>query len=238
MFRKILGLLSLVVFLCTFNSIILVAQDDFALPPPPDADESFAAPADLGDLPPPPAEESASELPPPPAEESASELPPPPAEESASELPPPPAEESASELPPPPAEESASELPPPPAEESASELPPPVEEFAEESAPPPPVEEEEEAPKPSAAKYNVVRGDSLWKISGKKNIYANSFKWPLIYKANKSIIEDPDLIYPRQSFKIKKDYSRDEIEDAIQKAKETPPYEPHSTPRKKLPIKY
>ncbi len=228
MFRKILWFLSLVVFLCALNVIIIWAQDDFALPPPPDADESFGEPsADLGELPPPPAEESASELPPPPAEESASELPPPPAEESASELPPPPAEESASELPPPPAEESASELPPPPAEE-----------FAEESAPPPPVEEKEEAPKPSAAKYKVVKGDSLWRISGKKNIYADSFKWPLIYKANKAIIEDPDLIYPRQNFKIKNDYSQDEIEDAVQKAKETPPYEPHSTPRKKLPIKY
>lgn len=212
--KKILWLLSLVVFLLTFNAIIILAQDDFALPPPPDADESFGAPAaDVGELPPPP-------------------------EESASELPPPPAEESASELPPPPAEESASELPPPPAEESASELPPPVEEIAEETAPPPPVEEKEEAPKPAASKYNVVKGDSLWKISGKKSIYANSFKWPLIYKANKAIIEDPDLIYPRQKFKIKKDHSREEIEDAIQKAKETPPYEPHSTPRKKLPIKY
>ncbi len=203
MFRKILWFLSLVVFLCALNVIIIWAQDDFALPPPPDADESFGEPsADLGELPPPPAEESASELPPPPAEES------------------------------------ASELPPPPAEESASELPPPAEEFAEESAPPPPVEEKEEAPKPSAAKYKVVKGDSLWRISGKKNIYADSFKWPLIYKANKAIIEDPDLIYPRQNFKIKNDYSQDEIEDAVQKAKETPPYEPHSTPRKKLPIKY
>ncbi len=200
--KNICLVLSVVVFLFTFGANLVIAQDDFALPPPPDADESFGAPDDIGELPPPPAEEGVSELPPPPSEES------------------------------------SSELPPPPEEESASELPPPVEELAEESAPPPPVEEEEEAPKTAVSKYKVVKGDSLWKISGKKNIYANSFKWPLIYKANKAIIEDPDLIYPRQNLKIKKDFSRDEVEDAIRKAKETPPYEPHSTPRKKLPIKY
>lgn len=215
MLKKIVMLFSFVLALFFVNNFMILGFEDFALPPPPDADESFAAPpAEVGDLPPPPAEEMLTELPPP-------------VEEAASELPPPPEEEASSELSQPPVEEDLSELPPPPAEE-----------FSEESAPPPPVEEGEKAPKAAAVKYKVVKGDSLWKIAGKKNIYANSFKWPLIYRANKAIIEDPDLIYPRQIFKIRKDFSRDEVADAIQKAKETPPYEPHTTPRKKLPIKY
>jgi LysM repeat protein len=87
-------------------------------------------------------------------------------------------------------------------------------------------------------RYTVKRGDSLWKISGKSTTYNDSFKWPLIYKANKSVIEDPDLIYPRQKFEIKQNFSDEEIEDAVAKAKETEPYEPHTEPRKSLPIKY
>jgi len=203
MLKKFVMLFSFAFLFVLASNLIVLAQDDFALPPPPDADESFAAPpVEGGELPPPPAEEASSELPPPPAEEASSELPPP-------------------------AEAASSELPPPPAEE-----------VSEETAPPPPVEEGETAPKAAASKYKVVKGDSLWKIAGKRSIYANSFKWPLIYRANKAIIEDPDLIYPRQNFKIRKDFSNDEVEDAVQKAKETPPYEPHTTPRKKLPIKY
>ena len=216
MLKKFVMLFSFAFLFVLASNLIVLAQDDFALPPPPDADESFAAPPAEG-----------GELPPPPAEQANSELPPPPAEQASSELPPPPAEQASSELPPPPAEEASSELPPPPAEE-----------VSEETAPPPPVEEGETAPKAAASKYKVVKGDSLWKIAGKRSIYANSFKWPLIYRANKAIIEDPDLIYPRQNFKIRKDFSNDEVEDAVQKAKETPPYEPHTTPRKKLPIKY
>jgi LysM repeat protein len=191
MLKKFVMLFSFAFLFVLASNLIVLAQDDFALPPPPDADESFAAPpVEGGELPPPPAEEASSELPPP-------------------------------------AEAASSELPPPPAEE-----------VSEETAPPPPVEEGETAPKAAASKYKVVKGDSLWKIAGKRSIYANSFKWPLIYRANKAIIEDPDLIYPRQNFKIRKDFSNDEVEDAVQKAKETPPYEPHTTPRKKLPIKY
>jgi len=227
MLKKFVMLFSFAFLFVLASNLIVLAQDDFALPPPPDADESFAAPpAEGGELPPPPAEQANSELPPPPAEQASSELPPPPAEQASSELPPPPAEQASSELPPP-AEAASSELPPPPAEE-----------VSEETAPPPPVEKGETAPKAAASKYKVVKGDSLWKIAGKRSIYANSFKWPLIYRANKAIIEDPDLIYPRQNFKIRKDFSNDEVEDAVQKAKETPPYEPHTTPRKKLPIKY
>ncbi|MCD8552961.1 LysM peptidoglycan-binding domain-containing protein [Seleniivibrio sp.] len=56
-------------------------------------------------------------------------------------------------------------------------------------------------------KYKVVKGDNLWNISKAK--YLNPFMWPLIYWANKEQIKDPDLIFPGQEFKIRKDVDAD-----------------------------
>ncbi|MCS7053616.1 MAG: LysM peptidoglycan-binding domain-containing protein [Ignavibacterium sp.] len=50
--------------------------------------------------------------------------------------------------------------------------------------------------------YTVVRGDHLWGIARKKEHYGNPFAWPVIYKANRDKIKNPDLIYPKQVFKI------------------------------------
>lgn len=50
--------------------------------------------------------------------------------------------------------------------------------------------------------YTVVRGDHLWGIAKKKEHYSNPFAWPVIYKANRDKIKNPDLIYPKQVFKI------------------------------------
>ncbi|MBN1898616.1 MAG: DUF4398 domain-containing protein [Spirochaetes bacterium] len=46
------------------------------------------------------------------------------------------------------------------------------------------------------------RRDCLWRIAEYKFIYGNPWKWPVIYKANKEQIKDPDLIYPGQIFDI------------------------------------
>ncbi len=46
------------------------------------------------------------------------------------------------------------------------------------------------------------RRDCLWRIAEYKFIYGNPWKWPIIYKANKDKIKDPDLIYPGQIFDI------------------------------------
>ena len=56
--------------------------------------------------------------------------------------------------------------------------------------------------KPDVISYKVVRGDHLWGIAKKKDHYGNGFAWPIIYKANRDQIKDPDLIYPDQVFKI------------------------------------
>lgn len=48
---------------------------------------------------------------------------------------------------------------------------------------------------------NVEDRDCLWKIAGR--FYDSRYwMWPLIWRANKYLIEDPDLIYPGQEFSI------------------------------------
>ncbi|HEY5719432.1 MAG TPA: LysM peptidoglycan-binding domain-containing protein [Gammaproteobacteria bacterium] len=67
--------------------------------------------------------------------------------------------------------------------------------------------------------YTVVGGDSLWKISGRPQVYANPFQWPLIYKANREQIRDADLIFPGQQFAIDKNPSAAEVSRAVEHAK-------------------
>lgn len=55
---------------------------------------------------------------------------------------------------------------------------------------------------PKEIMYTVVKGDCLWNIAKKKDYYGNGFAWPVIYKANRDQIKNPDLIYPKQVFKI------------------------------------
>ncbi|CAN5497197.1 hypothetical protein BH10BAC5_BH10BAC5_18480 [soil metagenome] len=63
--------------------------------------------------------------------------------------------------------------------------------------------------------YTVVKGDCLWKIAGKKEIYGNSRMWPALWEANKTVtlapsaskrtpttIKNPNLIYPGQMLKV------------------------------------
>jgi LysM repeat protein len=227
--RKVFLLIS-VFALVLLMPFISAAEDDFALPPPPDASDEM--------LPPPPGDDMAAgdeALPPPPGDEGSADM--------GADMPPPPAEEEAAgDVPPPPAEEGG-ELAPPPAEEASNDAPPPPDE--EEMAPPPMEDETASSEEPAkvskksaGGKYAVKNGDSLWRISGKSTGYGDSFKWPLLFKANRDIIEDPDLIYPRQKLEVKKSYTEAEMDDAVGKAKETPAFEPHSVPRKKLPIKY
>jgi nucleoid-associated protein YgaU len=67
----------------------------------------------------------------------------------------------------------------------------------------------------------VIKGETLWWIAEYKQVYDDPFKWPLIYKANRSQIKDPDLIYPDQVFKIarKPEIDDEMIAEAIKFAK-------------------
>ena len=67
--------------------------------------------------------------------------------------------------------------------------------------------------------YDVVGGDSLWSISGKSEIYADPYQWPLIYKANRDKIKDADLIYPGQSLAVNRNPTASETEMAIDHAR-------------------
>ena len=58
--------------------------------------------------------------------------------------------------------------------------------------------------------YVVEKGDYLWKISGKQEIYGDPYQWIRIYTYNRDQIQDPDLIYPDQRFKIHKEVGPDE----------------------------
>lgn len=67
--------------------------------------------------------------------------------------------------------------------------------------------------------YSVERGDHLWGISGKNEVYGDSYQWPLIYKTNRSQIKDADLIHPGQVLDIDQNVSDAEINAAVRHAK-------------------
>jgi LysM repeat protein len=112
---------------------------------------------------------------------------------------------------------------------------------AEPTATPEPLPTETATPEPTPipiTKYIVVKGDTLWGISGMDLAYKDNFQWPLIFKANRDQIRDPDLIYPKQEFIIRKDFSQEEIDKARKDASDTPVYVPHTEPREALPVDY
>ncbi len=83
--------------------------------------------------------------------------------------------------------------------------------------------EQEEASK--EVSYTVVKGDYLWKIAKKDEFYGNGFAWPVIYNANRDQIKNPDLIYPKQEFKIPSlnDEEKSKYEKAKANYKPAPP---------------
>ncbi len=50
--------------------------------------------------------------------------------------------------------------------------------------------------------YTVVRGDYLWKIAAKGDIYGDPYAWSRVYTSNRDQIKDPNLIFPTQIFQI------------------------------------
>ncbi len=54
--------------------------------------------------------------------------------------------------------------------------------------------------------YIVQKGDFLYKISEMDEIYADPLKWKRIYRANRGLIDDPNLIYPDWELTIPRDW--------------------------------
>lgn len=48
--------------------------------------------------------------------------------------------------------------------------------------------------------YTIESGDTLGKIA--KEFYGNAGKYPVIFEANREVIQDPDKIYPGQKIRI------------------------------------
>ncbi len=65
-------------------------------------------------------------------------------------------------------------------------------------------------PKAVYDEYTVVKGDYLWKIAGKPDIYDDPYQWMRIYTYNRDQIKDPDLIYAEQIFKIQRSAASNE----------------------------
>ena len=59
--------------------------------------------------------------------------------------------------------------------------------------PPPPAAEQAPPPEPEAQFYTVVRGDTLSKIA--RDHYGSAGKYPVIFEANRPMLEPPDRIY-------------------------------------------
>lgn len=76
-------------------------------------------------------------------------------------------------------------------------------------------------PRPYPTNHIVIKGESLWWIAEYKQIYNDPFQWPLIYKANRSKIHDPDLIFPDQNFVIPRtpEVTDEMVREAIQFAR-------------------
>jgi len=67
--------------------------------------------------------------------------------------------------------------------------------------------------------YLVKKGDCLWNISKQESIFGDGSRWPVIFKANKTEIKDPKLIYPGQKLQIPvNDISRKSISKSPQKS--------------------
>jgi len=74
--------------------------------------------------------------------------------------------------------------------------------------------------------HKVVKGECLWWIAEYKQIYNDPFMWPLIYKANRDQIKNPDLIYPNQVFTIPREFSLQELKASRKMAGAPRPYLP------------
>jgi len=74
--------------------------------------------------------------------------------------------------------------------------------------------------------YKVKKGETILDIARRREIFNDTYMWPLIYKANRDQIRDPKLVYPGQILSIPRDITFEAIIEARKEAKAPPPYIP------------
>ncbi|MGQ4808891.1 hypothetical protein NKDENANG_02286 [Candidatus Entotheonellaceae bacterium PAL068K] len=69
-----------------------------------------------------------------------------------------------------------------------------------------------------------MRGDTLWGISGSMSIYENPFMWPLLHRANRDQIQDPDLIFSARRLPFRAPMRRKSPNTAVRRARTRGPW--------------
>ncbi|MDE2195881.1 MAG: LysM peptidoglycan-binding domain-containing protein [Gammaproteobacteria bacterium] len=80
--------------------------------------------------------------------------------------------------------------------------------------------------------YTVTKGDSLWRIAGKADVYGNALEWPLIFKSNADKIKHADLIYPKQDLDVVKNPLKTDADSAAWYAKHRGPWKHHKADKR------
>jgi len=80
--------------------------------------------------------------------------------------------------------------------------------------------------------YTVMRGDSLWRIAGKSDVYGNALEWPLIFKANADSIKHADLIYPKQDLNVVSNPLKTDVDSATWYAQHRGAWKNHKADRR------
>jgi nucleoid-associated protein YgaU len=75
---------------------------------------------------------------------------------------------------------------------------------------------------PQVSFYTVRHGESLPLIASQLEVYGDRNLWPLIYRANRDQISDPQHIWPGQVLKVPRNLGRDDLEQARRYAQERP----------------
>lgn len=77
--------------------------------------------------------------------------------------------------------------------------------------------------------YTVKRNETLVDIARRHEVFNDQFMWPLLYKANRDQIRDPEMVFPDQVLSIPRDITYQDIIEARKMAEAAPPYDPPST---------
>ncbi|MBI1992587.1 MAG: LysM peptidoglycan-binding domain-containing protein [Candidatus Omnitrophica bacterium] len=56
--------------------------------------------------------------------------------------------------------------------------------------------------------YTVQKGDSLWSIAAKPDVYGSATRWRSIFDANRDVLKNPDGIRPGMTLKIPRGHGR------------------------------